>query len=382
MILSLYTAKLKCLLRDRESLFWALLFPLFLAIIYYLAFSGLSKNDSLTTINIAAVSVGSDKEKTLLQTLEEAAYENDLNIFNVTLTSKEEAIRLLDNNKVSAYVIMSDIPELVVKSSNIKSTVAKNVLDSYMQMYGVADIIIRDSTNENLDFNVLMDDMVDRNYFLSERESVQKKNMDYTVIYFYALLGMVCIYGGNWGIREGTDISASLSSKGARIQISPYSLVKLMFCNLFAALTIHMAGVMIVLVFMKKILNIDFGDQMHLVILTCFLGSIIGILLGCMTAVAVKANEKKKDAILTCITLVWGFLAGLMIPQIKYIVASKIPALVFINPVHLITDGLYSLYYYEGLERYAKNIGYLLITIIVYSGIIIYSMRRNKSGNI
>lgn len=381
MTLKLFQTKLKCLYRDRQSMFWALLFPLFLAIIYHFAFADIGKADMLKTIDIAAVSTGASNEASIKKTLLEAAYENKNNIFNVMVTDAATAETLLDDNKILGYVIMNEIPKLVVKKPELRSTIAKHVLDSYMQMYGVSAVISANTSGGRIDNIALTEDMINREYYLYERNDATR-NLDYSVIYFYALLGMVCIYGGTWGLREGLDISPSLSKKAARIYAAPYSISKLLFVNLSASLTLHMGGVIAVIFFMNKILNIDFGTKLHLVALTSLTGSIVGILLGCMVALVIKGKEKKKDAVLTGLTLVWGFLAGLMIPSVKYLVASKFPFLVYINPVHLITDALYSLYYYTDLERYSRNMVFLLITVIVYSGFIVCSMRRTKNGSI
>ena len=380
-MLTLFSTKIKCLYRDRQGLFWALLFPIFLAIIYHYAFADLGKTDVLKTIDIAAISTGSGNEATLKQTLQDATFENGLPIFNVAFVEKAEAEQLLDNNKVTGYIVMGEVPELVVKGSDIKATIAKNVLNSYRQMYGVADIITKEAQGESVNYDAVMKDMIDREYYLKNRKEASGTNMDYTVIYFYALLAMVCIYGGNWGLREGADISAALSARGARVNIAPYSMAKLLFCNLSASLALHFTGVLLVIAFMSNILKIDFGTQLLYVIFVCFVGSIVGILFGCLTALLMKGTEKKKDAFLTCITLIWGFLAGLMIPSVKYIVASKFPALTFVNPVHLITDCLYSLYYYSGLSKYTYNIIVLSMIAVLLSCMIVMYMRRGKHGS-
>lgn len=377
----LFRTKIKCLYRDRQSLFWTLMFPIFLAIIYHFAFSGLGNADVLKTINIAAVSTGSLNEASLKQTLQDTTFENGLPIFNVSFVDEMQAVKLLDNNKVSGYIIMAEVPELVVKGSDIKTTITRNVLNSYVQMYAIGDLITTNIPGNAVDYNVVMKDMVDREYYLTNRKETNGSNMDYTVIYFYALLGMVCIYGANWGLREGTDINASLSARGARVSVAPYNTAKLLICNLLASLALHFTGVMLVIAFMSNILKIDFGSRLPYVVLVCFVGSIIGILFGCFVALLIKGTEKKKDAFLTCITLLWGFLAGLMIPSVKYLVASKFPALTFVNPVHLITDCLYSLYYYDDVGRYTYNILLLAVIAVILSGVIVISMRREKDGS-
>lgn len=377
---TLFLTKIKCLCRDREGMFWALVFPLLLALIYYYAFAGLGQTDVLRTIDIAAVSTGSSNEETLGQTLRDVTFENGLPIFNVVFVEQAEAEKLLDNNEITGYIMMAQEPELVVKNSDIKATITRNVLSSYRQMYAVSDLIVNEGNA--IDYSTLSNDMNQREYYLSDRTDGSGSGMDYTVIYFYALLALVCVYGGNWGLREGVAISASLSTKGARIHASPYNTAKLLFCNLFASFVLHFSGVLVVVAFMMQILKIDFGTRLPYVIGVCVLGTIIGILFGCLVALYLKGTEKKKDAFLTGITLIWGFLAGLMVPSVKYMVASRVPFLTYINPIHLITDCLYSLYYYGDLSRYLNNMVLLAAMAVVLAGANIFYIGRHKHGSI
>ena len=66
----------------------------------------------------------------------------------------------------------------------------------------------------------------------------------------------------------------------------------------------------------------------------------------------------------------------------KYIVDKNLPLLNKINPGNMITDGFYSLYYYDTLNRYTFDIISLLIfsiILLVISGII---LRRQKYDSI
>ena len=66
----------------------------------------------------------------------------------------------------------------------------------------------------------------------------------------------------------------------------------------------------------------------------------------------------------------------------KYIIDTNMPILNKINPASMITDGFYSLYYYDTLDRYWLNI----IGILIFSGIMITlsytSLRRQKYDSI
>ncbi|MEI3499074.1 MAG: hypothetical protein V8Q71_00925 [Bacilli bacterium] len=47
-------------------------------------------------------------------------------------------------------------------------------------------------------------------------------------------------------------------------------------------------------------------------------------------------------------------LSGMMGVTLKYVIDKNIPVVNLINPNNLITDGFYSLYYYDTLSRYFR----------------------------
>ena len=66
----------------------------------------------------------------------------------------------------------------------------------------------------------------------------------------------------------------------------------------------------------------------------------------------------------------------------KYIVDKNIPLINRLNPAAMITDGFYSLYYYNTLDRFTSN----LISLFIFSGIMltisIISLRRQSYDSI
>ena len=47
-------------------------------------------------------------------------------------------------------------------------------------------------------------------------------NPDTTLVYFYALIAMTCLYGGFWGMKEIMQVQADQSTQAARVVISPF----------------------------------------------------------------------------------------------------------------------------------------------------------------
>jgi len=77
-----------------------------------------------------------------------------------------------------------------------------------------------------------------------------------------------------------------------------------------------------------------------------------------------------------------SFFSGMMGITMKYIIDTNAPIINQINPASMITDGFYSLYYYDTLERYFLNIGGLIIFSSLMLVLSWVSLRRQKYDSI
>ena len=76
------------------------------------------------------------------------------------------------------------------------------------------------------------------------------------------------------------------------------------------------------------------------------------------------------------------FLSGMMGITMKYIVDKNIPIVNKLNPANMITDGFYSLYYYDTLDRFFFNFFSLLVFATILIVISIFYLRRQKYDSI
>lgn len=91
-----------------------------------------------------------------------------------------------------------------------------------------------------------------------------------------------------------------------------------------------------------------------------------------------KTNENAKTGILITLTMFWCYLSGMMGITMKYIIDKNVPIVNKLNPASMITDGFYSLYYYDTLDRYFFNIASLIIFAFIMISISIFSLRSQK----
>lgn len=382
MFFHIFSYRLKCLLRDKDLVFWTLLFPIVLATLFNLAFSNLSKYDDFNTINIAVVDNEQYKnDVNFKNTIEDVSKENSTHqrLFNVTLSSKENADELLKNNKIDGYLFLENGIKVIVKQNGLNQTILKGFVDQYNQIGSAVQNIIK--TNPAALQNGLMNLAADETNYLKEG-SVSNSKPDTTVNYFYTLIAMACLYGSFWGVKEMNDIQADLSPVGARVNLAPVHKLRVYIYRIFSALLVHFAEILIVLAYVRFGLNIDFGTQTAYVILACFVGCLTGISFGSFVGAIIKNTEGIKTAVLIGVTMTLSFLSGMMFADMKYIVASKVPILGYLNPANLITDAFYSLYYYDTHTRFFINIAILLLFVVVFSTITYFVVRRQKYASL
>jgi len=371
-MIQLYIARLKCLFRNKESLFWCYMFPILLATCFFFAFNNLWKVEDFTTIKIAYVNEGTQEDK--LNQILTSQKMNNMNMFDVNQCDISKAKKLLEDGNIEAYVVGSEDPVLYIKENGLNQTIMKSFLDSYRQRAdAIADII---KVNPNAIKEGLMNDSMQQNEFV--KEASQGKKPQSLLTYFYALLAFTCIYAANWGLDEVINIQANLSNRGARVSVSPINKMKLFLCNLLAAFTAHLGSISLLFAYMYFAIKVDFGNNLLYLFMICLLGSLAGLALGGTVGVWVKKKVEVKEAILTIAVMGGGFLSGMMVPDIKYTIAEKFPLLAYINPVNLVADAMYSLYYYDTYDRFYLD-AFVLGIITVVLGVASYIGIRRKN---
>lgn len=375
MFIHIFINKLKTMLRNKPMIFWTFIFPIILGTFFNLAFSNIAESEKLNKIEIAVVE--EKKNDNLELIINNLSKESDYQIFNTRYVDENEARELLKNNEISGYIKMSDDVEVIVKENSLEQTVMKYVIDQYYQMSSVTKNSIA-FNKDMLNNGIIKVFNENKNYLVD----TSNKNTDYTVNYFYTLIGMTCIFGGFFGMFTVNQTEANLSKKGARTAVAPVHKIKILIAGLLASVLIQYTETLLLIAYLTLILGINFGTKILYILIISFFGVLAGISIGILIAVATKLSETLKTVTLITYTITCSFLAGMMIVDMKYIIAKNAPLLAKINPVNMITDGFYSLYCYDTLNRFWSNVISLGIFTIVMMTISYIFVRRKKYDSI
>lgn len=382
MFMHVFRYRLKCLLRNRELIFWTLLFPLVMATFFYFAFGHLTS--MLEGFNpVQAVIVDNEayrKDAVFRGMLDSLSKEGENQVLRLILANGDSADKLLKDGDVAGIITVGDGDDisLTVKQSGIDESILKVILDEYLQVSKTVSSIIHKNPGA---VQKLIGDLGERRSYTQE-VSFSDAMPDTMLAYFYALIAMACMYCSFWGLRNTLDIQADLSAQGARRSIAPTHKLKIVLADTSAALAVGLWEVLVLIAYLAFVLGISFGNQLGFVLLTCFIGCIAGISFGHFIATVTKGSEGLKVAILIGVSMIMSFLAGLMWVDMKYAISRKAPILSYINPAALISDAFYSLYIFDTYRRFFINIGMLCFISAGLSLISFIQLRRERYASI
>lgn len=383
---------LKTLLRNRMLIFWTFAFPILLGTFFNMAFSDIENSEKLSIIDIAVIDSDDFKNneafKERLQFLSTEGSKEQL--FNIVYVNEEEANELLEKKEITGYLTFENQDvNIVVNYSNINETILRYVVDEINSNINAAQDIdlfkIEEMQNDNYNIdmeNIYSEAVAMLNNTQIKLNDISRKNLSYTMIEFYTLIAMTCLYGGMLSMSITKFKLANMHSVGKRSFISPVKKGSMLLGSLLASYLVQLIGLLLLFLYTIFVLNIDYGNNLPLIIVLSLVGSLAGLSLGLAVGTIFKTNENAKTGILIAFTMLGCFLSGMMGITMKYVIDKNIPIINKLNPANMITDGFYSLYYYDTLNRYIFNIVSLLlfsVILLIISGVI---LRRQKYDSI
>ena len=393
MFLHNFRYSLKTLFRNRMLIFWTFAFPIILGTFFNMAFADISKNEKLDVINIAIVkNEDYEKNEIIRKAFEELSDESKENrMFNTKYVSIEEAKDLLEKDEIVGFLELEENePKLTFKNSGVNQTIFKYITEEIIQTADMTSNITEEevkkqvaSGNYNLDVNQIVQNVLNLIKETDvEFENTVNSNFDMMQIEFYTLIAMTCLYGGALGMVAINQNLPNISNKGKRVAVAPTKKGVVVLSSLLAGYVAQLVGLALLFIYSIFVINVNFGTNIGLVILTAIVGSFAGLSLGVTIGTLSKKSENTKTGILISITMAGSFFAGMMGVTMKYIIDKNIPLLNQLNPANMITDSFYALYYYNTLDRFWFNISSLLIFSLILIVLSFIGLRRQKYDSI
>lgn len=196
---------------------------------------------------------------------------------------------------------------------------------------------------------------------VSVREvSLTHAQPDSMVRFYYALLGMASIFAAQLAGESVWHLQPTSSAAGARRAVSGTSRMRLLIPTIGACWAISTTFLAIAFGYICLTAHIDFSGREGLCLvgiaasslLSCGIGALVGALPG-------RMGSDSRRGILTALTCLLSLFAGLYgepTMELADTVAHVFPAATWLNPVCLIRDLFYTVYYYDTLVPFSLRL--------------------------
>ena len=332
MFINNFKYSFKVLIRNRGLIFWTFAFPILLGLFFYLAFSDIENKENFKQIDIAVIENEEfQKDEFYKEAIKELSDKNNSSrIFNTKYVSKKEAEEKLKDKKISGYLeFTNDNVNITVNSSGVNETIIKYVVSELKSDRKIMNDLVRreviKSQNNSYDKIINYEEIYNNVIKILNEDNVKlnnisNKNLSYTMIEYYTLIAMACLYGSMLSMYITNFKLANMNSVGKRTSLSPTSKTKLLLSSLLSSYLVQLIGLTLLFIFTIFVIKVDYGNNLPLVIALSLVGSLSGLTLGVFVASKFKVSEGSKIGILISVIMLGSFLSGMMGITMKYVI--------------------------------------------------------------
>ena len=380
-----YKYALKTLVKSKELVFWTLIFPFILALLFNMAFARLHSYDSFDPLNVAVVNDEAFQKDVIFGEAFKGLSEGDQRLFETQYVDKEKAEELLNNGDIEGYVYIDDTEAKVkIKENGTMSTVLVLAVEQISQsVNAVNDIAVSEIQQAQgaVDVAEIYKNAVETVTSAEPNIQDDSRVMNIVAIEFYTLIAMACMQGAMLSSEMINRCLPNISNRGKRVAIAPTRKSVMVSSSLLASYTMLLAAVVLLILFIRFVLNIDMGNNIGLITLHAAVGSLTATAMGMWLSIILKTNDGAKNVIIMIVTMVGCMFAGMFGGQ-KVFFDEMIPIVNKISPVGLITDGFYSLYYYDDMNRFLVNVVSLLVIAAIFFVLSTRGLRRQRYDSV
>ncbi len=338
-------------LRDRGYMFWAVLWPVVLFLIYSVTIGNIDNVDKVDFSDIR-VAIVEDEFKTKI--FNQVGFTTE----NVTLDNAEKK---LDNKELDAYISKDNV--LFINYNNEKTNLVKEVLRTYISTAYVS--------------------METKSYPISEQNVVNKSlvknsNASPVVLFYFGLVGLFIITSTTVGVDLYCKINANKDDEGIRFNIIPKSKLKVFLEGYLGVTLMHIVLSILITLFVTYVIKIPFNGLLPEIIGLVIVGTFFSVSFGIVISSILNFRKETLTGITVTFNLILCFFSGMMNIDILYYVNTNFKGISNFNPAYLISQALQGSYYYGNLNIYLQNLGRLAVMAVVCFALSIIIMRRRQ----
>lgn len=371
---------IRLLLRNRGLVFWTLAFPILLGVLFKAALGGLMTTQSFDPVPVAVVDSQEYRLSPYKTAFDELSRGDDALVTVTSVATTAEGSSLLADDHVAGVVeVIGDEASLTVATGGMDQTILTLLLDEIAQRVDMVTTLMADEMAPGEDPQAVAAEIMDR---LAESgftlKDASPSSMDPLMAEFFSLVAMAALYGGMFSGTLMNYAQPQLGAVGRRIGVAPTRKSVFVASGIIASYVVEFVGLVLLVVVCRFLFGIDFGSNWGLTLVVASAGALAGLSLGVAVSALVRGGENMKIGVLIGMTMLGALLAGMMGGGLRYRVDATAPLVNKVNPVALITDGFYTLYYHPGSDGLWADLAILLVISLVLIGASMLTLRRQR----
>ena len=376
MFLHNFLYEVKSSLRVKDLIIWLMIFPMILGSFFKIAFGELyDKQTKMAPIPTAVVGIENDP---YFKEVADEISSSDDPLMNVEYLDEKEALGKLKNGKVKGIIVIDEDISLKVSDTGIEQSILRAFIQQYKNKSSIInDVMASDPSKLEAVVKALTEDA-------SPNTSAPLTNgsTDFYTEYMYNLIAMVAMYGSITGLHIPIAAQANLSPLGARKSCSPTPKSISTLASIVGSWLVQSVCMVICVSFTAFVLKTDYGKDLPLVYLAAIIGGIAGVSLGFFVGSIGKMSSGAKTAICMSGSMLFCFLSGLMMGNIKGFMAAKLPWFNNLNPAALVADAISSLNLYGTHTQYYSKLAAMCGISAVFIALGLIMTRRRKYADL
>lgn len=371
MFLHQFTYRLRTYFRNGSILFWNAAFPLILMTIFGIVLLPLG-NEEGADLNLPVAIVSNDhweENGPLQEAIREISADSAAGhggLLEVTLTDREDAEQLLERGTVDGIIIpdADNLLTLRVMNDGLSQSIIYSFTNQFTQMSSSVTELMT-AHPERISQVAGAFESYDSDLFF-ERDAWADRGNPFAS-YFFALMGMVVLYGMTFAIFELNQILGNQSPQGARLHVSPAKRGTILSAGILVCFIFQYAINWIMILYMDLFLGVNLLEYGWQLALLMFAATLCSIGFGMIIGITVKARADTKISMAIGISMLMSFLAGMMTPNVRYTMIRNVPFLARLNPAELMADSLFSIYFFDNTTRLLTNcLQFIIYAIILF----------------
>lgn len=389
----LFAYHLKQIIRQREALIWGFSLPVVLLLIFSMVFRPTTKEDLSLPVSRIGLIQGQEADfpdfmanleakkgvwKNQKWTEETPEKNAKLPLVYGNFSTLKEARAAMNAGAIDAIVLDAKAGKYETRMArSYVLMVVQQILRSYQTKTNMEEIAKSAVTKAPTSVPAVAQEQ--KVEALEVNPDLRKGGVDQMLSFQFACIAYITFYAFSMGNHLLDNLHANQSPLGLREQISPLERRKSFVLHFGAYLVIYI-GFTLVLYMLLRLLGTEVATKTNIwaLLLLLFLGQCCGIVIGVVVAALLPEAKGVRQAIGILLPLFLGFLSGMMVSGVRTSVQAAAPLLDALNPVNMVNDGLYGLYTQGVGEIYHTAMAHLAITLVLFLGITIIALRRDR----